>query len=111
LELLPAPAVHADLAASAAFAAPDEHGAAALIEIAFGELERFPDPEPGPSQDYDEAAKAPAVGLVPGGAHDGDDLLDLWWVGGVAQTLVARRSADVETRHGRGRSTSTSAVE
>jgi hypothetical protein len=36
LQLLPAPGVHADLAAPAALAASDEHGATALIEIALG---------------------------------------------------------------------------
>jgi hypothetical protein len=36
--------VHADLAAPAALAASDEQGAAAVIEVGFGEAERFLDP-------------------------------------------------------------------
>jgi len=48
---------------------------------------------------------------VTGGAHDGDDLLDLGWIGGIPEALVARRSAGVESRHRCGRSASTGAVE
>jgi tRNA G46 methylase TrmB len=43
LELVPAPRVHADLAPSSAFAAPDEQRASAVVEIGFGEGERFLD--------------------------------------------------------------------
>jgi hypothetical protein len=44
LELLPAPRVHSDLAASPALAAADEQRAAPVIEIGLGERERFLDP-------------------------------------------------------------------
>jgi hypothetical protein len=44
VEFIPAPLVHADLAASSAFAAADEQGAAAVIEVGLGEAERFLDP-------------------------------------------------------------------
>ena len=43
-------------------------------------------------------------------AHDGDDLPNFGRIGGVAKTLVSRRSPSVEAGHGRRRSTSTSAV-
>src|SRR5215210_1349258 len=46
VELFPAPCVHADLAAASALAAPNQEGAAALIEVAFGERERFLNAQP-----------------------------------------------------------------
>jgi hypothetical protein len=55
LELLPAPCVHADLAATSALAAPDEQCAAALIEIGFGEREHFLDAQSGAPEDHDQA--------------------------------------------------------
>jgi hypothetical protein len=51
-----APGVHADLAASASFAAADEQRAAALIEIGLCEGQRFVDAQPGPPQDDDQGA-------------------------------------------------------
>ena len=38
------------------------------------------------------------------------DLFNLRWIGGIAETLVPRRSAGVEARHRRGRSAATSAI-
>jgi len=52
-----------------------------------------------------------AVRLVAGGAHDGNDLLDLRRIRRVAQALVAWSMAGVESRHRRGRSTATDTVE
>jgi hypothetical protein len=43
VQLVPAPVVHADLAALAAFAVPDEDRAGAFVEVGFAELERFRD--------------------------------------------------------------------
>lgn len=43
-EFIPAPLVHADLAASSALAASDEQGAVAGIEFGLGEAENFLDP-------------------------------------------------------------------
>jgi len=51
------------------------------------------------------------VRSVAGAAHDGDDLFDVGRIGGIAQTLVARRVAGVASRHRRRGSTSTRAVE
>jgi hypothetical protein len=51
------------------------------------------------------------VRTVTGGAHDGDDLLHLRWIGRIAQILVAGRATGVESRHRRRRSTSTGAIE
>jgi hypothetical protein len=87
MELLPAPGVHADLAAPSALATPNEQGAAALIKIGLGEGERFLDAQPGAPQDHDQSAWRVAVRVVTGGAHDGDDLIDRWRIGGIAQAL------------------------
>jgi hypothetical protein len=46
----------------------------------------------------DQPAQSAAVQAVAGASHDGDDLLDCRWVGGVAQPLVARRPAGMEVR-------------
>jgi hypothetical protein len=57
LELVPAPAIHADFPAPAALAASDEEGAAALIENALGEGECFLDAQSGAPQDGNQAAQ------------------------------------------------------
>ena len=97
-ELLPGPVVHADLAAAAALAAPHQQRAAARVKVGLGERERLADPQAGAPQHHDQAAQAAAVDAVAGAAHDGHDLLDRGWVGGVAHPLVARRPAGVELR-------------
>jgi hypothetical protein len=111
LEPAPATRVHADLAATSALAATHEQRAAPVIEIAFGERQRFLDTQPGAPKDHDQAAQASPMCVVPGRAHDGDDLLDGRWIGGISETLVPRGSAGVEAGHRRGRSAATSAVE
>jgi hypothetical protein len=55
-ELFPAPCVHADLATAPALAAPDQERATALVEIAFGERERFLYAQPGSPHDHDQSA-------------------------------------------------------
>jgi hypothetical protein len=67
--------------------------------------------QPGSPQDHDQSTQPTAVRVVAGGAHDGDDLFHLRRIGGIAQSLVVRRSAGVESRHRRRRSTLTGAVE
>jgi hypothetical protein len=47
LQLVPAPAVHADLATPSSLATTDEQGTASLIEIGLGKGERFLDAQPG----------------------------------------------------------------
>jgi hypothetical protein len=42
--------------------------------------------------------------VLGGVAHDGDDLVDRRWVGGIADAFVARRAAGVIAGHGRRRS-------
>jgi hypothetical protein len=110
LRFVPCPGVHADLAPAAALAAADEQGAAPLIEVGFGECEGFVEPETGSPENHDETAEPSAVRGVAGGAHDGDDLLNLGRVGGVAQALVAWRATRVKLSCRRGRPPPTSAV-
>jgi hypothetical protein len=59
------------------------------------------DAQPSAPQDDDQAAQPTAVRTVTGRAHDGDDLFDPGRIGGVAQTLVARRATGVKARHRR----------
>jgi len=87
----PCPSVHSDLAALVAFAVADEHGTAIGVEVNLVERKRFADPQPSAPQHDDHAAQPQAVGAVPGGSHDGDDLLDRGRVGWVAKSLVSRR--------------------
>jgi hypothetical protein len=58
-----------------------EQRAAPVIEIAFGERQRFLDTEPGAPKDHDQATQASPMRVVPGLAHHGDDV-DLRWIGG-----------------------------
>jgi hypothetical protein len=59
------------------------------------------DPQSRTPENHDQAAQPTAVRTVSGRAHDGDDLLDLGWIGGVAQALVARRATGVKAGHRR----------
>jgi hypothetical protein len=108
MELLPAPGVHADLAAPSALATPNDQRAAALIGL--GEDERFPDAQPSAPQDHHHPRSRWPCAASPA-AHDGDDLIDLWRIGRIAQTLVARRSTSVKAGHRRRRSTPTGAAD
>jgi hypothetical protein len=99
LELMPCPAVHADLAAATTLSLANDDCAASGVEVGLGQLEGFADPQPGTPQQNDEATQASAVGSIARGAHDRDDLLDGWRVGGIAQTLVPWRSALVVAGH------------
>jgi hypothetical protein len=53
-ELFPGPVVHADLAASAALAAPHQQRPAARVQVGLRERERFADAQPGAPQHDDQ---------------------------------------------------------
>jgi hypothetical protein len=93
-ELLPGPVVHADLAAAAALAAPHQHGAATMIEVALGKRQRLLVARR--ARGSRSARAAAGVGVIACGVHDGDDLLDRGRLGRVAQALVVRRSASMK---------------
>jgi hypothetical protein len=59
--------------------------------------------QPGAPEHDDHRAQPPAVSVIGGVAHDGDDLVDRRWVGGVAHAFVARWSAGVVAGQGRRR--------
>jgi hypothetical protein len=91
VELFPGPAVHSEIAPLAAFPAPDEHGAAASVQVALLKGERFADAQPGAPQQDDQRAESMAIGPVPDRAHDGHNFLDRGRTGWVLFALVARR--------------------
>jgi len=86
------------LLAACRLSSPNEHGAAAAIKIALLERERFTDPQPGAPEQDDQRAKPVSLGAVADRAHDGDDLLNGWWIGRVLLAIVARRAASVIAR-------------
>jgi hypothetical protein len=111
LQFFPAPRVHSQFAAAAALATVDKQRAAAVVQVGFGERERFLDSWPCAPQDHNQAAQSAAVRAGSRDAHDGDDFLDFRWIGRVTQAFVAWRAAGVESRHGCRRPTSTSTIE
>ncbi len=111
LELLPAPAVHARLAALAALTLPHEKAPARNVEVAFGEGERLADPESGAPQQHDQGAGPEAVRAVASAAHHRNDLLNAGRIGGVAQALVARWATAVVARQRGGRAATPSGVD
>jgi hypothetical protein len=54
LELLPGPAVHADLAPLAALAVADQDASGRAVEVTFGEGDRLADSQAGAPQQDDE---------------------------------------------------------
>ena len=65
-----------------------------------GERERVLDPQPGAPQHDDQSVDAMAVAIVPGLAHDRDDLIDRRRVRRVGLTLVARGYPNTKTGRG-----------
>jgi hypothetical protein len=85
--------------------------ASARIQVAFGQRERLADAQPGAPQHDDQTAKPDSVGVIAGGAHDRDDLLDSRWIGGISQPFVAWWAAPVKVRQGGWRATPTARVQ
>jgi hypothetical protein len=78
----------------------DKEGAAAGVEIWFGQRQRLPNPEPGsPEHDNQGAEPEPVVGTARL-AHHGDDLLDPRRIGRVAEALVAWWATGLEATQG-----------
>jgi hypothetical protein len=82
-----------------------------MVNVVLGERERFLDALAGARENDDHRSHAPAVTVVTGVAHDGDDLVDGGWVGGVADALVVGRAAGVVVGHGRRRTAPPSRIE
>jgi hypothetical protein len=111
VELLPGPAVHADLAPLTALAAAHEHRAARAVEIGLRKRKRFSDPESGAPEQHDQRPETQSVRLLTSHAHDCDDLLDRGRVGRVAHAPVAGRTASVVAGHRRRRASMAGGVE
>jgi hypothetical protein len=111
LQLLPAPGVHADLAAATSFAVAHEQRATPGVEVAFAERQRLLDAQAAAPEDHDNGAEPVAVAIVAGFAHHGDDLFHGRRVGEIEPPLVARRTSGVVAGHGRGRATPTGGIE
>ena len=105
------PSGHPDFASLAAFPRPNEHGAAAAVEIAVLERVRFTYAQPSAPQQDDHRAKPVSVGTVVDRAHDGDDLLNGRRIRRVLVPLVSRRTAPVIARHRRWRAAMPSRVQ
>src|SRR4051812_47755057 len=110
-QLLPAPGVHADLAAPAALAAAHQQPAAPEVAVALAERQRLRDAQPAPPEHDHQRAQPLAVGVVAGLAHHGDDLVHGRRVGGIEPPLVAGRTSGVIPGHRRRRATPTSGIE
>jgi hypothetical protein len=74
--LIPRPPIHPYLATTGSLAGAHQNRAAGAVEVGLGEVERFADPQPSSPEDDDQRPQAGAVRTVPGGSHNGDDLLD-----------------------------------
>jgi hypothetical protein len=110
-QLLPGPSVHPDLAAFAAFAVPNQDRASVGVEVALVQGERFADPQAGAPQHDDQAAQTDRAGVITGGAHHSDDLLDCRRISRISLPLVARRSALVEAGQRRRRALTAAGVQ
>jgi hypothetical protein len=99
LDLLPAPAIHTDLAALPTLAAANQDAAGRSVEIGLRQSEGFADAQAGTPEQDDERSGAESMLPMASAAHHGDDLLDRRWVGRIPQALVARRTSTVVTGH------------
>jgi hypothetical protein len=70
VEMLPAPAVHTDLAAFTAFPAANNDAATYGVEVALGERERFADPQSRSPKHDDQRAGTQTMCAIAGAAHD-----------------------------------------
>jgi hypothetical protein len=111
IKLPPSPIVHANLAALATLAMPDEHRSAPGLEVSLGECQGLADPKTGSPEDDRQPSKAQSRRPLPGLAHQGDDLLHPRWIGGVAAALVLRDATCVVTRERGWRASAACGVE
>jgi hypothetical protein len=109
--LFPGPVVHADLTPAPALGSADEHRSASWVEVGLVECERFVYPQSRAPEDDDQPAEPPAVQVLTGLAHDGDDLGNRRRIGWVTATFVPRRPPGVEAGHCCGRAPATGGVE
>jgi hypothetical protein len=109
-QLVPRPAIHAGLAPSAALTLAHEYRPTTAVEVALGERQRLADPESRPPKDDHEAPQAQPVPSAARGAHDGNNLLDVRRIRGIAQAFIPRWPAAVIAGQGCRRTATTSRV-
>jgi hypothetical protein len=71
LQLVPAPRVHADLAASTALAVTHQQRPPPRVQVAFGQRERLLDAKAAAPEHHDQRAQPPAMSVVGRLAHHG----------------------------------------
>ena len=111
IQVVPRPAIHADLATLDSLATTHDDRAAGTVQVALLERQCFVDAQPSAPQQHDQRAEPVAVGAVTNRTHHGHDLLDGRRVSGVLLAFVPGRTASVVTRHGRRRPTVASNVQ
>ena len=81
-----------------------------MIKIGLGQRERLLDSQPRAPEHHDQGVDAMPMAIVPGLAHDRDDLIDRRRVRRVGLTLIARGNPGTRSWRGRRRTASTSSV-
>ena len=74
-----------------------------VLKVVLSQRERRANAQTAAPEHDDQRAQAPPVAVLPGEAHDRDDLLDRRRVGWIELALIARRTPRVIARQGRGR--------
>jgi hypothetical protein len=103
VELLPCPAVHANLTALAALPAPDEYAAAGSVQIALLKRERFADSQARAPEHNDEGAEPVASARSPIVRMTATISSTAGGPAGYCSPLVRAWAASVVARHGRRR--------
>ena len=111
LELIPRPAIHANLSATATLAATNQDSAALLVQIGFGKTECLADPQACAPEQDDQRTEPVTIGTVACRPHHRDDLVDRRRVSRIAKTLVTRSSPVVIAGHRRRRAAMTGSVQ
>jgi hypothetical protein len=102
-ELLEPELVHPGLAAFVTFAVTDEQRPSGGVDAGLVERQRFADPQPSAPQHRDQRPQGQTVTVMPGLAHDHNDLLGTRRVRRVLHPFVARRPArEIARRRRRG---------
>jgi hypothetical protein len=100
IELLPAPAVHPDLAPATTLSRTDQNGAAMAVKLGLSQRQCLADPQPGTPEHDDHAAQPHRLRSVPRGSHYGDDLLHRRRVRRIAKTPYCAARDPGESRTG-----------
>jgi hypothetical protein len=85
--------------------------AARRVEVGLAQRERLRDPQAGTPEHNDQAADPDPIGILTGGPHHRDDLLDGGRIRWIPETLVAGRMALVKAREGGRRPAAPRAIE